>query len=252
MKKLVFLFLIVNNFIFSQDSIKPFFNGFGLLKVNQTTISVIKELETILDTKTRVINSTEEEYQFGKLLDKIENSYSTTNEKNGIICIMIEDSINKWKSPTNASSCNKVKTFKIGGYSVAGINIKNLTIKFYNDTLTEINCENTKELMEAIHLKYGEGEKKIENKEIECTLSLTGNIIKYEETTLTEEWENNDIRAYEMNKKYYDSKCNPKYFHYLNIYSINKNDLIYECEESVETRRENKKNDEKRKSLDDF
>ena len=252
MKKVIILMLLSISNIYGQDTIKPIFNGFGILKVNTTTISVIKELETILNTQTRIINSSENESKLSSLLKEVENPYSTTNEKYGVICILLEDSTDTYKNPIYASSCEKVKVFRIGGYSVSGIKVTDLKITFLNDTLIDINCNNTRELMEAIHLKYGEGKKRIENKEIECTLRMTGNIITYEESILTEEWENNDIMAYERIKKYYDDKCNPQYINYLTIYSRTKKRIQSECERNTKKRREEKKKQEKMKTLNDF
>lgn len=250
MKKVIILMLLSISNIYGQDTIKPIFNGFGILKVNTTTIKVINELETILNTKRRIINNSENEINANLLINNVENSDS--DEKDGVICILIEDSTDTYKNPVYASSCEKVKVFKIGGYSISGIKITGLEITFLNDTLININCNNTRDLMEAIHLKYGEGKKTIENKEIECTLRMTGNIIKYEESILTEEWKNNDIMAYEKIKKYYDDKCNPQYINYLTIYSRTKKRIQSECERNTKKRREEKKKQEKMKTLNDF
>ena len=81
---------------------------------------------------------------------------------------------------------------------------------------------------------------------------MTGNIIKYEESILTEEWENNDITAYERIKKYYDDKCNPQYINYLTIYSKTKKRIQSECERNTKKRREEKMKQEKMKTLNDF
>ena len=252
MKKILILTLLITNYIYCQDTIKPIFNGFGILRINTTTISVIKDLETILNTETKTINSREGESKISSLLKEVENPYSSSNEKYGVICILLEDSLDKYNSPIYASTCEKIKVFRIGGYSISGIKVTGLRITFLDDTLIDIQCNNTRDLMEAIHLKYGEGKKKIENKEIECTLRMTGNVIKYEEIILTEEWENNDIKAYERNKKYYDDKCNPQHINYLSIYSRTKKRIQIDCENNTQKRRDEKMKNEKMKTLNDF
>ena len=138
MKKLLLLMLLSISNIYGQDTIKPIFSGFGILKVNTTTISVIKELETILNTKTRIINSSENESKLSSLLKEVENPYSTTNEKYGVICIILEDSIDKYNNPIQASTCEKIKVFRIGGYSISGIKVTGLKISFLDDTLIDI------------------------------------------------------------------------------------------------------------------
>lgn len=250
MKKVIILMLLSISNIYGQDTIKPIFNGFGILKVNTTTISVIKELVTILNTQGRIINNSENESKARILIDNVENS--DTDVKYGVVLMISEDTLNPSNSPIYSSSCKKAKIFIIGGYTVAGIKIKGLRLTFINDTLAEIHCKATTELTDAIRLKYGIGELKSKSKEVSCLYKYTGNSIKYEEKDITESWDNGDIRAYSQSSKYYNDKCEEKYLLYVNISSKKRTEEKRECEEETNLFRKQKNELEKKKLLNDF
>jgi hypothetical protein len=241
MKKLVFLFLLISNFIFSQDSIKPIFNGFGLLKVNQTTISVIKELEILLKTESKEIKS---QGNYSYVQDLINNG----TYKKSFILEIVNNKKHKEESPILAPKCELVKLYIVKGYKVSNIELINLHLKFYNDTLTEIKCDITTELKNAIKLKYGDGETQSDRKEIKCTYTYNGNTITYEELEIDETWRNKNTFSTIRFKKYYNSDCKEKYFNYLLISSYKSIEDIINCEKDAI----NIENQEKLKNLKDF
>jgi hypothetical protein len=250
MKKLILLMLLSISNIYSQDSIKPIFNGIGIFKINTTTFTVINELKTILGTEGRIVKSKDTESELMMLMDKIENS--NTKEKYGVIIMMSEDTLNLSNSPYRASSCKDVKKIIVGGYAVAGIKIKGLELTFLNDTLIKIHCDKTPELIEAIRLKYGEGELKSKSKEVNCVYKYNGNSVQYEEIRITESWSNDDISALCVTSKYYNDKCEQQYLSFINISSYKKTNEQIKCEEKTNQIRKQKTEFEKKKQLKDF
>ena len=249
MKKLLLLMLLSISNIYSQDTIKPIFNGIGILKIN-SPIKIINEIRTIVGGKGIIINSSEKESELKRLLDNIENS--DTDEKYGVVVLLSEDTINPSNSPMRSSSCKKVKIFLVAGYTVAGIKIKGLKLTFFNDTLAEIDCKGTSELTDAIRLKYGVGELRSTTKEVSCLYKYNGNSVKYEEQRITESWNNEDIRAYSHTSKYYNDKCEEQYLFYVSISSEKRIEEKRFCEEVTNLSRKQKNELEKKKLLNDF
>lgn len=250
MKKIIILTLLITNNVFTQDSNNPVFNGIGILKVNITNISVVKELETLLNTQTKKINSIDNEMKLYSMVDNIEKSGS--NEKYGFIINLSEDTLNPSNKPIYASSCKNAKVFVIGGYSISGIILKGLRLTFFNDTLIEIHCDGTTELTDAIKLKYGRGKLTGDSKEINCIYKYNGNTIKYKEEDIKETWNNGDIEAYVRTSKYYNDNCKEKFLFYMEISSLKKTLEKYKCEEEIKKNRKIKEETEKLKNLKDF
>lgn len=159
MKKIIILTLLITNNVFNQDLIKPEFNKLGDFYVNKTTTEIIKNLEIKYNTKTKVINDLQSFASFLYDLEKIQGLgiYQITENKHSTS-----------DSPLNAPKCPKSKFFKIKGLEISDILIKDLELVFYDDTLININCSVTDELLSIIRLKYGKGQTTI-SKEIDCT-----------------------------------------------------------------------------------
>jgi len=168
--------------------------------------------------------------------------------KKPIICQLIMNTKDKNKSPFFAPKCPLVKYYYIKGYKVSDIELVNLELEFYKDTLIEIKCDVTIELTDAIKLKYGEGETKIEKKEIKCTYTFNGNSISYEEISMNESWRYKDIHSLIQFSKYYNSDCKERTLNYISISKIGAYDMISKCEKEIT----DIENQEKLKKLKDF
>jgi hypothetical protein len=222
MKHLYILFTLVSSLAFCQDSIQPKIEGIGGFKINKTTTSIIKELEKTLNIQTIRTNSMD--YVFSQ--DKMAGNY---------ILELYRDSVNTYNSPTYAPALNEVKVYKVKGVKVAEIELTEMYLHFYRDTLIEINCGYTMDLIDAIRTKYGNGTSEIKEKDIQCSSKIAGTFTVKEQTSY-ERWQNNNIEAVSCIHKYYNSKCEENFVSYIQVSDHARTLFI-----SVETRNYEKK-----------
>lgn len=188
-------FLISFN-CFSQSKI----DGIGIFKIDKTNIKIIDSLS-----------------KNGYELKTCSDSYNCShyNVKGMNIYEKINDST---KYDISLPIIKENKTFIIGEYFVAGINIKNLELNFYNGILFEIKSSENIELQSALNEKYN-GTIKSNKKEITCR-SIYGEF-KEEEVTYTTTYRNDEkINAYSVLHIYFDKKCKKNTLNYLIISNV--------------------------------
>jgi hypothetical protein len=192
--------------------------GIGIFKISKDTSSIIQELEKQLDTKCRKFYS-------------MSDVFNLEDESKVVIAELFPDTVDIYHSPVRASFCSQVRVFFINKYIIAGITLNNIYLTFYNGYLTEIYCDITTELNEAIHLKYGDPVIENKVKEIECINNNTGNTIKHKEQTIYQRWENGEIKATACLSNYYDSKCKELLINYFMISKEGISSIISACDE---------------------
>lgn len=233
--KLLSIFLLFSFITYSQNNTtenKPEFNKIGYFSVNQTTSGVIKNLEIKYDTKTVIINDKQSYTSFLNDSEKIQGL--------GIYQI-IENQNNLSDSPPNAPKCPNAKIYKIKGLEISDILIEDLSLTFYEDTLINVTCSITNELLNIVRLKYGKGQTTF-SKDIECTKHINGKKVNKYKISSQENWFGNGINSQIIYTKW---QCLDNLEVYkLGIYSNKFVDEFLSCEKDIEEKREAKRIDD--------
>lgn len=226
-------------FACAQDSIQQTnIEGIGIFKIGKTDISIIEELKNELNVKVERTNNSS--YQYSKELDSKK-----------FILEFYADTVNSYNSPVYSSVLSDVRIFEVRGYSVANIELKDLVLYFYKDTLYELKCDYSQELIDAVKLKYGEGQLESSEREVQCSSRLTGTYSLKEQTFYTT-WSNGLIHAVYTLSKYYDSKCEKKLLAYFIVSNSQLVTEIRELEDALKNLRKNADAEAKKKELKDF
>jgi hypothetical protein len=228
------LLLMIASSLFAQNKIE----GFGKFKIQKTTISY---LDTIVKEQK---------------LDKVKmtsfDDYMKLRYKKDKIAEVFSDTINRYNSPPYAHSCPNARVFYIPKIAIADITFSDTYLTFFNEILVDIKTDYTSEIVEALELKYGKPAIDKKEKEVQCTLKLTGSNLTYTETMYYQKWENGEIECTAAIGDYRDSKCEKKTLSYIIIGLSDKKKEIVECDIAVNERVENKQKNEKKKQLSDF
>jgi hypothetical protein len=234
-KKLLFISLtLISNSILSQDRIE----GLGKFKLNKTTVSFIDTF-TIENKLTK------------KTAHSFEETYSIQRNGN-IICELFPDTIKTYMSPSYTHFCENTRTFFIPKFTISEIPISNTYLIFYNDTLISIKTDYSSAITEAFELKYGKSKLEVKEKEVNCTLKLTGAPLTFTEKMFYQNWENGKIKCVAAIGDYRDSKCEKQTLSYINFSVDNIEEKIRECDDVKKAIIKSKQDNEKKKKLDGF
>lgn len=203
MKSLAMLIIATFIFtcIFSQEKI----NGLGVFKIGQP-ISVVEDYARENKIKISTVDSYSDY-----------SKYSIKKEPYIIEIKKNTDPKHKYDSPAEAPECEKSRVFIINGYSVADIQLKQLTLDFFNGSLYKIDANYDEKLVDALTVKYGEPEttKKVDS--VTCLYNLTGNRVTKTSNTFTKTWKNNQIVTYASIGSYFNDKCKENFLSYVII-----------------------------------
>jgi len=218
---------LVTMLSFSQTKI----TGMGKLKLG-ATVSLINELG----------------YEVISVKD-----YSEVLDSKNQICKLIADT-NETSQPTiYGKSDPRTSVYYVPKIKVNEvIEIKEVFLTFFNDTLVKIECDYNSELNDAFDIKYGKSELKVTETPHNFTRKYTGQEIKLTDVLYEKEWLSNGVRAYSELKKYYSDSIEPKYISYFIVYNINAVKDIEDTSKLYEKRAQKRKDDAKKKSLSDF
>jgi hypothetical protein len=237
MNKILILIFLTANFSFAQNNTqtlqnnKSVFNKLGEFIIDKTTIEIIKSLEEKYNTTSEIINDAKTDTYF-----RLGN-----NEDNSVkIAQIIENEQNISESPIGAPKCSKAKLFYVKGLKISDVEIINLKLRFYDDTLSSIRCDITQELLDIIRLKYGKGVVELK-KEFDCQKIINGKKVTKFTINKTEVWNNEYLSSAEIN--YVKYGCIENYeLYYLEILSYDRNlNSFMNCEFDTEKEREKKR-----------
>jgi len=125
--------------------------------------------------------------------------------------------------------CTVIETYLIPAVSIAAIPFRNVILLFANDRLLRIETEGSEQIDNAISAKYGQPDQDIETGTASCSFDKAGNA-QVQQTTLTRlSWRNDDINAYSLTDKNYDSDCKLKYTRTFVIESSQSRAIITNC-----------------------
>jgi hypothetical protein len=219
---------------FGQNKIE----GIGKFKLKKTTTSFLDTLST--------------EQNLEKIVIRANNEYFRIKNQDNILAEVKPDTLQPYSSPVYSHQCKDVRVFYLPNTKISDIDISEMYLTFYKDTLVDINIDYSHDIIDALTLKYGDPKLEKKENEVTCTLKLTGSEIKYKETMYYKKWENGNIKCTAAIGDYRDSKCERQTLSYISI-SIEATILkIQGCDEKEKTKIENDRISEKKKKLEDF
>ena len=203
----------------AQDT--PKIKGIGDIILNQTTISA---LPAILQTEIKDMDNNNSNDYFIKyrysIIDKeskaVENKNSDKEYKYSFKIMSEENFIPGYRF------------VRVTKYTIADIEIPEIELTFFNDTLIKLKSNYTTKMSEALAYKYGKPETSNTSKKVSCVYKMTGNTVEMEEWSLTEDWTNENIKASGTMAKYYDDKCKDKFLTYFILEDVKKTETFTE------------------------
>ena len=117
---------------------------------------------------------------------------------------------------------------RVTKYTIADIEIPEIELTFFNDTLIKLKSNYTTKMSEALAYKYGKPETSNTSKKVSCVYKMTGNTVEMEEWSLTEDWTNENIKASGTMAKYYDDNCKDKFLTYFILEDVKKTETFTE------------------------
>jgi hypothetical protein len=235
MQKIILTLLVFISFnSFGQNRIE----GIGKFKLKKTSV-------TYLDTLAKEQGLDREK------INTFKEYYNLRRETNKLAEIFV-DTVERYNSPSYSHYCKDARVFYIPKMKISEIELSNTYLTFYKDTLVEINTDYEREITEAFELKYGKAEIEKKEKEIKCTLKLSGAEISYTEIMYYQYWNNGNIRCTAALGDYYNSKCEKQSISYISLSVEKMTTKIRECDDKEEDRIKKKNDSEKKKKLDDF
>lgn len=235
MKLVLFALMFTPLFSKSQEKI----NGFGLLKVSILTTEKLFEIAKDNNLKTGMVNTSIEEIRW-----KI-------NTKKYLIELKFNKD-NPSQSPIYSYCYNDVRVFKISLLKISNIEFYNMYLSFYRDTLFSIKCDYSKEIEDAIEIKYGVPVKDLKEEEVSCIYKLTGNKTTLKEKTFYKKWDHDDINAYTVVRNYYDTHCQEQFSSYVIIESVTISSFAHSADNKCRDALSDNNKKEKAKVLSDF
>lgn len=208
MKKLIALFLLLYSFTcYSQQDVK--FTGIGIFKINSDT-SVLYNYIADHRLKPKIINEE---------MDYLHRTYYGADSKD-IFKLVANNEPGKYFS--EVSDCPDVKEFYLGEYSINGISLKGLRLKYYKNQLVNVKCKYSRLLADAMKVKYGDPISIISADTTKCVYKLTGITEKLTTNDFTDKWQNAEITAKSYLGEYYDDNCQKKILSYFTYWIDNK------------------------------
>ncbi len=139
------LCLCVFKVVDSQNKIE----GIGIFKIGKTKIKIINQ---ILEENKVVLEN----------FDNIKQSRWLKYRIDFVVAELTPNITDDKLNPLLTCFCPDVRVFFIKEYKIAGINLQNIHLKFYKNTLIAFYCDSSDELLQSLTTKYG-NPKRIEN-----------------------------------------------------------------------------------------
>lgn len=146
------------------------------------------------------------------------------------------------------------RKFYIGRLKISNlIEIENVELLFYKDSLYQIHCNRTSDLEDAIKVKFGEPKTTVTTKDHTFVNGYGNRFIKTDETFLSEyNTLSDNIILTSTLSKYYNDNGEANYISFVVLYNLKINDIVYSEDKSERNRLEKNIEKNKRKSLSDF
>ena len=140
MKHLIFFIVLINVYssCFPQNKIK----GIGIFKIGETKINVINQILEDNNTELENCNSVKQDRWL-----KFRMDFTVAELFPNITDIDLD--------PLLTCFCPDVRVFFIKEYTIAGIYLSNIHLRFYKNTLIEFYCDDSDDLLQALTTKFG-------------------------------------------------------------------------------------------------
>lgn len=234
MKYLLFVALALPVLSMGQNKME----GIGQFKINITTIQDIGQFAKGLGIEVKTSN---------QILDFTSDGTST-----GKIMFVISNQEDEFLNSPFAPVLEKEKVLFMDVLNVSGIKMREVYMRFWNDTLYKIETEGSDELSEALKLKYGNPFVEKKEKPIQCR---SGAGVQYNEkaVTYTSRWPGtNGIQGIAVLGKNFDSKCKARMFSTFTILDSSKSVKINKLEVQYLAQKKNEDDKVKKTKLKDF
>ena len=158
-------------------------SGIGVFKIDKTTTKIIDSICAANGIEKKVITTdlssevTKQMEDEAKLLGTVKYIYE-----------LKKDSFDLEAADFHSKSFKNVRTFYINYQSVSGIDISNIYLTFYRDTLIEFSCPGSIGFIEALNKKYGVPKLLNSRKKTITCQNGFGATFKYEEIYSFSEW----------------------------------------------------------------
>jgi hypothetical protein len=232
---LLLCFITISYICNAQEKI----SGIGKFKLRETTISIIEDLSKELKSKVVAVNNFNDYYDLKR------------KPKNKIL-ELLPDTTTKNNSPSYATEYPGYRVFYMPSYEISNIKIKDVVLLFLNNVLVELHCDYSRELNEAIELKYGTPKKENTEKDVNCTFVNSGNKITYKDETFRSLWINGDITWTSSIRRYYDSSCKESILAYSSLEIEGYHDQRNAWDKKAIEKRRLREKENKKSSLTDF
>lgn len=210
----------------AQDKIE----GIGIFKVGKLTVS---EFEQYAATN-------------GLPITKVSNSEENYRNRNAPIRELLVSSPTSYENPPYSSFCPKTRAFSLNTYTVAGIDVNNLILTFYEGKLIRLVCSSPgQELVDAVKLKYGPSVDTTEKRKSACPSGK-------DDMTYHNTWKNGDIEAAYTLSSYLNGDCTPKVLHFFHVESKASTGIEYRCAETGKAQFTKSEGAKRKESLKDF
>lgn len=224
------------------------FEGVGNLRIGKTTVLYI---DTIASNGGVPLKDTE--YHLGNIPDKMKDSKSVKEVFE--LKINIE---NIESADYHAKMSDNVRTFYLNYYKAGGVDINNLYLTFYKDTLIEISCDDplgldSLTIGKAFKQKYGEPASMVTSKKPIVCQNGYGAVFNYEESSVLFTWYSKkpNITASEYYGITYKD-CKSSSFNSFTITDDKKTKIVENNETRIKKSIENKKKEVDAKKLENF
>lgn len=216
MKKLITIISLFFPFFGMPQSIQ----GIGPFKIGITTIDIIQKIETDNNAKFVKVYSKEEFSNKTPERDRYMYHIELVRSNDSVRDIIYEASIDP-----------RVRTFYITYYKVNDIAIRDIKIKFFNDTLFYVSVFPSESLVNAIELKYGQGKKKESVMKSDCIDKLTNKNFENHITDYT--WRDDSIFIGRSSSTIYSTyDCKPHSSFSFFAWDKSISDVVYKYEKS--------------------
>lgn len=231
--------LIIFLLVFSQTSLaQDRIEGFGSFKLRKSTVSIIDSIAKEKKLKIMQTSSFQEVF--------------SSRRRDDVILELVSDTVKTYLSPSYSHLCPNVRVFQFPSLTISGIDFENFILTFYNDTLVEIHSDWSKEITEAIEIKYGKTEIERKTEKTTCTLKLTGTEVSYEDDMFYQRWHNGPITCTVAIGSYRNSKCEKSSLAYIVMNLSGMSEEIRKCDTRERERLQTAQREEKKKQLDGF
>jgi|GEM_PF-3294250 len=172
------------------------FTGIGLFKIGTDTAILVSYATTHVNYFGDVVS-------FEKLHDRMDQDDDGTTQE----LLRLKPTDSTEGIGLLETYCSKVTEFYLSRYEISGIVIKNIRLKYFKNKLVEFKCDYSKDIEDALTVKYSKPHLKVTTEKFSCMHNMTGITTPLEAKTYSQSWNNGPITATSLLWESYDDHC---------------------------------------------